>query len=137
MGWSDVIQSLVNKIKANPALHKLITRLTGSNFNLKFRWKHPIDKLYGIDTSGYIQEDKILSTHKELMGKINPYMGVQPSVLRQIIEDLPDLEQYHFIDLGCGKGRATIVASEFPFKKITGIEISPQLARVGQKNAAI
>jgi hypothetical protein len=31
------------------------------------------------------------------------------------------------VDLGCGKGRALLLASRFPFKQIIGVELSPQL----------
>jgi hypothetical protein len=37
--------------------------------------------------------------------------------------------------LGCGKGRANIVASEFPFKRIVGIELSHALVEVARTNA--
>lgn len=42
-----------------------------------------------------------------------------------------------FLDLGCGKGRALIVASEFPFRRILGVELSPNLAAAAKANAAI
>jgi SAM-dependent methyltransferase len=39
-----------------------------------------------------------------------------------------------FIDVGCGKGRALILAAEYPFKKILGIEYSPELAQICREN---
>ena len=32
-----------------------------------------------------------------------------------------------FIDFGSGKGRALLLASEFPFKRVVGVEFSPEL----------
>lgn len=40
-------------------------------------------------------------------------------------------------DLGCGKGRSLVVASELPFRKIVGIEIAPDLAKTARVNAAV
>ncbi|MEN9521377.1 MAG: hypothetical protein RLZZ381_3965, partial [Cyanobacteriota bacterium] len=50
---------------------------------------------------------------------------------------LPSLESYTFLDLGCGKGRALLVASEFSFENILGIELSPLLAEIARHNAEI
>lgn len=46
----------------------------------------------------------------------------------------PKLDQFTFIDLGCGKGRAMLFASEFPFRDIIGIEFSPDLYAIAQQN---
>lgn len=35
-----------------------------------------------------------------------------------------------FLDYGCGKGRAVILAALLPFKKVTGVELSPVLCAV-------
>jgi SAM-dependent methyltransferase len=43
-------------------------------------------------------------------------------------------ENFVFIDLGCGMGRALLMASEFPFKKIIGVEFSSELHRAAQHN---
>lgn len=39
-----------------------------------------------------------------------------------------------FVDFGCGKGAALIYASEFGFKKIIGVEFSPNLAQLAIDN---
>lgn len=53
----------------------------------------------------------------------------------QLIDGLPiDYRDFHFVDFGCGKGRVLLLASEFPFQAITGIEISRQLANVAERN---
>ncbi|MGL5832558.1 MAG: class I SAM-dependent methyltransferase [Waterburya sp.] len=53
------------------------------------------------------------------------------------MEGLPPLDSYTFLDLGCGKGRALLVASEFSFQDILGIELSPPLAEIARHNAEI
>jgi SAM-dependent methyltransferase len=45
-----------------------------------------------------------------------------------------DHKQFVFIDLGAGKGRAVLVAAQFPFKRILGIEYSPGLVDVMKNN---
>lgn len=43
-------------------------------------------------------------------------------------------EDFTFIDFGSGKGRALLLASGYPFKRILGLEFSPELHRIAQQN---
>jgi hypothetical protein len=56
--------------------------------------------------------------------------GVSPSVAHGTLQD------FTFIDLGSGKGRVLLMASEYPFKRIIGVEFMPELHRTAQKNIA-
>ena len=48
--------------------------------------------------------------------------------VRSVIGALPIRHEDHvFVDLGSGKGRALLVAGEFPFKRCLGVERSPRL----------
>jgi SAM-dependent methyltransferase len=46
-------------------------------------------------------------------------------------------EDFVFIDFGSGKGRVLLLASEFPFKKIIGVEFSPKLHAIAQNNIRV
>ena len=39
-----------------------------------------------------------------------------------------------FVDFGSGKGRALLMAAEYPFRRVVGIEFSPLLVQISQKN---
>jgi SAM-dependent methyltransferase len=97
---------------------------------------HPIDRIYGIDTSGYVPVEN-LHPDRSLHSLIIAYVGSQPSIVRRAISALGDIRDYVFIDLGCGKGRVTAVASEFPFRAVIGVELSAALAATARANAAI
>ena len=45
-----------------------------------------------------------------------------------------DFETFTFIDLGSGKGRALLMASDYPFRKIIGVELLPALHRAAEEN---
>lgn len=45
-------------------------------------------------------------------------------------------EDFAFIDFGSGKGRAMLMASELPFRRIIGIEFSAKLNEMARKNLA-
>ena len=43
-------------------------------------------------------------------------------------------EDYAFVDMGSGKGRALLLSSSFPFKRIVGVEISKKLHEIALEN---
>ena len=48
------------------------------------------------------------------------YVSCQPSTVRRALAQLPDRAGRAFVDLGCGKGRALVLASEHPFRRDRG-----------------
>jgi len=99
---------------------------------------HPFDNQYGIRTSGFLPGSvlRLPDPDKKNTAYIG-YLGVQPSIMRRALNVLPHQDNATFLDLGCGKGRALVVAAEFPFRSVIGIEISPELVRVAKKNAQV
>jgi SAM-dependent methyltransferase len=102
---------------------------------------HPFDQRYGVDTGGLIGGGDLLSGH--MHDAFNTaYYGMAPSRFQRVmeywIEDQthPPLENYSFVDLGCGKGRAVMMASEFRFGEAVGVELHPGLAGIAQSNVA-
>jgi len=93
--------------------------------------KHPFDRQYGVDTSGFVPGLLLGSSLN------NGYAGAQPGIIRKALAVIPEPHQCHFLDLGCGKGRPLVVATEFGFPAITGVEVSPGLARIARRNAGI
>ncbi len=63
------------------------------------------------------------------------YAGSQPGVMRKVFAMLPEVAACTFVDLGCGKGRPLLVAMEFPFKEIVGVELSSAFAAIARNNA--
>ena len=97
---------------------------------------HPFDRQFGVDTLGIVLADEI-TRDKRLAAQILWYQGSQPSIVRKALAALGAVEDYTLLDFGCGKGRAAIVASEFPFQQVIGVELSPVLAAKAQANVAI
>jgi hypothetical protein len=100
--------------------------------------KHPFDILHGTDTGQLIPGDELATGHRHDR-HITAYHGAAPSLFRKVIDRWQTfaqhpLEQTAFIDIGAGKGRAMLLASEFPFRRITGIELHPALAAATRSN---
>ena len=96
--------------------------------------RHPFDKRYGVETSGIVPPREITSD-PAVNTLITLYVASQASVIRNALTALGDVSEYAFVDVGCGKGRAILVASEFPFREVIGVELSPALADIARRNA--
>jgi SAM-dependent methyltransferase len=44
------------------------------------------------------------------------------------------MNSYVFVDYGSGKGRVLLIAAEYPFKQIVGVEFSPELHTICAEN---
>src|ERR1700722_10129382 len=70
----------------------------------------------------------------------SPYQPTEPTLFGEMIESLMqvtpkiNLPEFTFIDIGSGKGRALLMASQYPFRRILGIELLPELHRVAKEN---
>ncbi len=62
----------------------------------------------------------------EQQGDSELYQPARPRNIRETLRALPmqDVSRYSYVDLGSGKGRSLFVASDWPFRKIVGIEFS-------------
>lgn len=63
------------------------------------------------------------------------YQPSPPELVREILSRLAiGYGDFTFVDFGAGKGRVLLIASEFPFSRIAGIEFSPELVKAAQEN---
>jgi len=102
---------------------------------------HPFDQMHGVDTSGLVPASKLVTGHAN-DEHVTAYYGVAPSILRALIahwrESVPPypISSYTFLDIGAGKGRGLLVASEYRFRRVVGIELNPALAGVARQNVS-
>ena len=97
------------------------------------------EKKYGIITTGSdelkkLEERGIDTDHSTI------YMPVSYSLLEEMIEQLNRLTNSsfnHFLDIGCGKGRALCVAANKGFGKVTGIDFSKEFCKAAEKNLSM
>jgi SAM-dependent methyltransferase len=100
--------------------------------NLRRHEDDAFDSAYGVETATIVRAVPTASP--------NVVHGVryQPSsetAVRWCIENSGMVtEDTTFVDIGCGKGRVLILAAMYPFKKIVGVEYSPELASACCKN---
>lgn len=101
---------------------------------------HPFDQVHGTDTSGLVPAKDLVTGHPH-DEHVTAYYAVAPSILRSLVNQWKEtapghhITDYTFLDLGAGKGRAVLLASEFPFRQVIGVELNPAMANVAEANA--
>ncbi|MGH9640169.1 MAG: class I SAM-dependent methyltransferase [Bryobacteraceae bacterium] len=104
--------------------------------------RHPFDLEFGVRTSGLVAGRNLASGHRHDR-HVTAYYGVAPSVFRSILVrwrrccPLSHIDEFTFVDFGAGMGRALLLAAEYPFRAVIGVELNPTLARIARRNAAL
>lgn len=73
---------------------------------------------------------------ERLLGELHsPYQATEPGLFREMLSHLKiDFRDFTFIDLGSGKGRTLLMAADFPFRRILGVELLPALHEIALEN---
>src|SRR6202167_2877534 len=69
----------------------------------------------------------------------SPYQPTEAGLFHEMIDALCehthiDLSEFVFVDLGSGKGRTLLMASDYPFQRIVGVELLPALHETAKGN---
>ena len=105
-------------------LREAISRAKG------FLGEHVVDRRRGTDTSRIVD---LATAGVHTDGRI-PYVPSGWRSLPGALRHIPVNDDDVFLDLGCGKGRVVLQAAERPFKRVIGVELSPELIAVAQEN---
>lgn len=92
------------------------------------------EKKYNIDTSR-IQNVNKITVKGENLKNAEMYQGASYYLLRKVFEWLKQKNiNGPIIDFGCGKGRALVVAADYDFLKVTGIDFARTLCNEAEMN---
>ncbi len=94
------------------------------------------EKKYRINTTG-ANELKSMEKQGIDISHATVYMPVTYFQLEEIFRELPRDQRKHFMDIGCGKGRALCVAAHHGYGKVTGIDFSEEFCLAAKKNLEI
>jgi hypothetical protein len=94
------------------------------------------DRQYGVDTAGIV-EVADLGIDQSLEKASLHYEATPVKALRAMLGLLDvDHSKYTFIDFGSGKGRVLLLASEYSYQRIIGVEFAETLHLIAQQNIA-
>jgi histone methylation protein DOT1 len=93
--------------------------------DVEYDWEHRVDTTSA--TVGW--RDRLLGHFH------SPYQPTEAELFHQMLSALDiNFVDFTFIDLGSGKGRTLMMASDYPFRRIFGVELLPNLDRIAQEN---
>jgi SAM-dependent methyltransferase len=93
------------------------------------------DRKYNVRTSGYISLSET-SFDRTRLADATRYRPVNAWAFRTLLRKLNLPKTLSFVDLGCGFGRACLLAAEYGFERVTGVELAPELCSVAEENLA-
>jgi SAM-dependent methyltransferase len=106
----------------------LLRRFVGEARCRVYDWRHNVDTCGDANLDG-------LTISGTNAGHGVFYHPSHPKFLSQVLSSLGiDYEKFTFVDLGSGKGRVLLVASEFPFREIVGVEFARELHEIASVN---
>jgi hypothetical protein len=93
--------------------------------DMDYDWEHRVNT-----TSGSV------GWRTRLLGLFHsPYQPTEPTLFYEMMASLPiEFEQFTFVDLGSGKGRTLLMASDYPFRRIVGVELIAELHSAAGEN---
>lgn len=109
-------------------IHKLYCQLVDYLF----------DRRYGIDTRTWARLNQ-LTIASDNQSKGRAYKPTRVVPLRKLfhaIQSLDPVVDRVLVDFGCGKGRVLLVAAEFGFRAVRGVEFAQELCAIAQSNCA-
>jgi SAM-dependent methyltransferase len=94
------------------------------------------DRTFGIDTRGGSPTD-VESAPSSLHHDSLSYAPSEPRDFAPLVNSLPlagPPTGYTFIDLGCGKGRVLVLAADYGFGRVVGVELDARLVAGARAN---
>lgn len=93
------------------------------------------DARLNTDTAEYVGlEDLSISSGRKQLGM--PYEPTRGRPFRKLMATLQLPKGSTFVDVGCGKGKVLLLAADYGFQRVVGLEFSHELCEVARKNVA-
>lgn len=127
-GWLRSLRELADAC-CSAVLELLPSRRKAGFGDLDYDWEHSVDTTRSN-----------VGVRTQLLTGVTarPYFATEPWLFKQIMQAIRiDFSQFTFVDLGCGKGRVLLMASDYPFQRIVGVEFMAELHRAAQNNIVI
>ena len=123
-----LLRKVQNEVGRPSSATNTVRALVGEIRCWLFDWRHKVR------TCGNVELDQLTITSGNARHGVW-YHPTHPKLLFEVLRALEiRYERYAFIDLGSGKGRVLLVASEFPFVEVRGVEFARELHETACEN---
>jgi hypothetical protein len=125
---------------ASASLREVVTGMTRRLFPDRQK-QHPFDRRHKVDTGGLIYPEALAWGHEHDHESAG-YYATAPSMFHEAIARWSTLlagsryalSDYTLVDIGAGKGRVVMMASEYSFRAVVGVELNPGLVKIARRN---
>jgi hypothetical protein len=124
------IIALLRKTMSNPVDNNTVLRESVERFDVQFNTRTS-SIVHQYEMNEEVSVERYMHSARYIPSPVNSVKE-----LMHYLQARLDLSEYIFVDVGSGLGRNVLLASDYPFKKAMGIEISSDLHQVAQANAA-
>ncbi|HZY99758.1 MAG TPA: class I SAM-dependent methyltransferase [Candidatus Baltobacteraceae bacterium] len=96
------------------------------------------DRDHGVVTQALLFLGELGSERGEAYAHATHYEPVPVADFHALMRSVPKafVHASTFVDVGAGMGRAVLLAREYPFKQVVGIELAPHLFEIARENLA-
>ena len=121
-------------LKSIPIVKKTFYKMLDLNphrilFKMNLKEVSAFDKKNGTDFGGRLYWDEV-GTRRDIANDYSP----SPKALKDTLKLHKTVMGDKICDLGCGKGYAMFVMSQYNFEKVGGVELSPFLCEIARLN---
>jgi SAM-dependent methyltransferase len=113
--------------------------LCAKNVTNEWRWylDRKFDRRFGTDTSGRIEIASLSTVGTNREDGVY-YESTPTAIFTFIMRHIPlKHDEFVFVDLGSGKGRTLLLASDYPFRNVIGVEFAKELHDIARRNIAV
>lgn len=133
-------EGLVGALQRIVKYLRLMLRIPSADIREYRRFKAETDRAFdeqrGVDTGGtQLLADLTIDSPNAALGV--SHIATGPRQFHRAMAGLEvDHSSWTFVDLGSGKGRALMMAADYPFAAITGVEFAVELDAIARRNLA-
>jgi predicted RNA methylase len=132
----SALRHLLTKLRRDGVLTTFRAAVHWGLRRLRREGPSEFDQVTGLQTDGLVSSWQVRLVSPEATPG-SRYQPTPAELARRMIASLPiAYSDFHFVDLGCGKGRVLFIAEEFGFRSVTGVEYGEELAEVARRNVA-
>ena len=134
-GWGESALGVLKRVAATARL-TLFGEPEAPWMRKKLEVDRQFDAQFAVETGGVTSLSALHITGNNRRFGVN-HIASEPDELESALDSLPpDLAGLTFVDLGSGKGRAVLLASRRPFRRIVGVEFAQELHEAARANLA-
>jgi hypothetical protein len=123
------LRSVLREVGVRRTVARLMSRLISNVIDYGF------DVRYRTDTSSWVEVADSGASGPNVAHALH-YAPTRTREFRRLMSKLDVSRKGAFIDFGSGKGRVLLLASDYGFKRVVGVEFSPALCEIARANVA-